>query len=225
LAAVRNLPSRDGNRAAFKREVRHERQHVMRPMLPRLPARRALLPAGLSMRRQVTPPRGGCASAARHQWVLLEPLIGMNMSDKPLILVLCTGNSARSQIAEAFLRKFKGDRFTAASAGTQPKSEVHPMAVGVMKEIGIDISAQRPKDLREFLDKAAVRHVLIVCDNANQSCPRIWPGTFSRTFMPFDDPAAATGSEDQKLQVFRCVRDEISEAIQKWTPEPTQGTE
>jgi len=142
------------------------------------------------------------------------------MSDKPMILVLCTGNSARSQMAEAFLRKYKGDHFIAASAGTQPKQHVHPLAIRVMNEIGIDISDQRPKDIQEFLGKDLVRHVLIVCDNANQSCPRIWPGTFSRTFMPFDDPAAATGSEEEQLEVFRRVRDEISDAIQKWNPKP-----
>ncbi len=147
------------------------------------------------------------------------------MADKPLIMVLCTGNSARSQIAEAFLRKYKGDQFTVASAGTQPKSEVHPLTVRVMNEIGIDISEQRPKDIKEFLDKAAVRHILIVCDNANQSCPRIWPGSFSRTFMPFDDPAAVTGSEMKQLEEFRRVRDEISDAMQKWIPEATRGTE
>src|SRR4051812_14791404 len=111
---------------------------------------------------------------------------------KPLILVLCTGNSARSQMAEAFLRKHKGEQFDVASAGTDPKPIVHPLAVRVMKEVGIDIGQQHPKDAAEFLGKASVRHVLIVCDNANQSCPRVWPGAFSRTFMPFDDPAAAT---------------------------------
>jgi arsenate reductase len=146
--------------------------------------------------------------------------IGANMTDKALILVLCTGNSARSQMAEAFLRKYKSNRFTAASAGTKPKSEVHPLAVSVMNEIGIDISDQRPKDIKAFLGKAPVRHVLIVCDNANLACPRIWPGTYSRTFMPFDDPAGATGSEADKLRVFRRVRDEIAEAMQKWIPEP-----
>jgi arsenate reductase (thioredoxin) len=145
------------------------------------------------------------------------------MTDKPIILVLCTGNSARSQIAEAFLRKYNGDRFTAVSAGTEPKPHVHPLAVRVMKEIGIDISAQRPKDVKEFLGKAPVRHVLIVCDNANQSCPRIWPGAFSRTFMPFDDPAAASGSEAEQLEVFRRVRDEIDAAMRDWTPQPGQA--
>jgi arsenate reductase len=141
------------------------------------------------------------------------------MSEKPMILVLCTGNSARSQMAEAFLKKYKADSFSVASAGTQPKSEVHPLAVQVMNEIGIDISDQRPKDIREFLGKAPVHHVIIVCDNANQSCPRVWPGAFSRTFIPFDDPAAAAGSESERLEVFRRVRDEIGEAMRKWIPE------
>ena len=143
------------------------------------------------------------------------------MRDKPLILVLCTGNSARSQIAEAFLRKYHGDRFAVASAGTQPKPQVHPLAVRVMNEIGIDISDQRPKDVNEFLGTRPVRHVLIVCDKANQSCPRIRPGTFSRTFMPFDDPAAATGSDADRLNTFRRVRDEISAAMGNWAPGPT----
>ena len=141
------------------------------------------------------------------------------MADKPLILVLCTGNSARSQMAEGFLRKYKGGRFSVASAGTEPKSEVHPLAVRAMKEIAIDISGQRPKNSRDFLGKATVRHVLIVCDNANRSCPALWPGAFSRTFMPFDDPAAAVGTEEQRLAVFRRVRDEIDAAMSKWDPE------
>lgn len=142
------------------------------------------------------------------------------MIDKPLILVLCTGNSCRSQMAEGFLRHYKGDRFNVASAGTDPKSEVHPLAVRVMNEIGIDISGQRPKHLKAFLGKASVHHVLIVCDNANQSCPRIWPGAFSRTYMPFDDPATFVGSEDETLDGFRRVRDQIGEAIREWTPQP-----
>ena len=141
------------------------------------------------------------------------------MNDKPLILVLCTGNSARSQIAEAFLRKYKGDRFTVASAGTEPKPQVHPLAVRVMKEIGIDISGQRPKDGRDFIGKLPVRHLLIVCDNANQSCPRAWPGALSRRFMPFDDPAVSMDSEAEQLDVFRRVRDEIDAAMHEWSPE------
>ncbi len=145
------------------------------------------------------------------------------MPDQPLILVLCTGNSCRSQMAEAFLRKYKSDRFDIASAGTEPKPYVHPLAIRVMNEIGIDISDQQPKDSAQFLGRLPVRHVLIVCDNANRSCPRVWPGAFSRTFMPFDDPADATGSEEEQLQIFRRVRDEIDEAMRKWVPEPERA--
>jgi arsenate reductase len=141
------------------------------------------------------------------------------MIDKPMILVLCTGNSARSQMAEAYLRKYHGDRFAIASAGTVPKPEVHPLAIRAMADAGIDISGSRPKDTAEFLGKAPVRHLLIVCDNANQSCPRIWPGTYSRTFMPFDDPADAKGTEAERLAVFRRVRDEIDVAMKRWTPQ------
>jgi arsenate reductase len=145
------------------------------------------------------------------------------MINRPMILVLCTGNSARSQMAEAFLRKYKGESFDIASAGTEPKPQVHPLAVRVMDEIGIDISDERPKDLKAYLGRAPVRHILIVCDKANQSCPRVWPGSFTRTFMPFDDPAAATGSEADKLAVFRRVRDEISQAMQTWVPQDPRG--
>ena len=141
------------------------------------------------------------------------------MSHKPTVLILCTGNSARSQMAEALLRKFQGDRYDVASAGTEPKSEVHPLTVRVMNEIGIDISEQRPKNLTNFLGKANVRHLLTVCDKANSSCPRIWPGTFSRDYLPFDDPAHAEGTEQQKLDIFRRVRDEIAEAMKIWKPE------
>ena len=144
------------------------------------------------------------------------------MLEKPIILVLCTGNSARSQMAEAFLRKYKGEQFTAASAGTSPKAQVYPLAVRVMSEIGIDISSHYPKSMNEFLNDKRVRHVLIVCDNANESCPRVWPGAFSRTFMPFDDPAAAAGDEAEQLKVFRRVRDEIAQSIQNWAPESGQ---
>src|SRR5213593_4648700 len=126
--------------------------------------------------------------------------------EKTIVLILCTGNSARSQMAEALLRKHQGDRFDVRSAGTDPKPQVHPLAVRAMQEAGIDISGQRPKHTNEFLGKIAVRHWLIVCDNANQTCPRTWPGTYSRQFMPFDDPAAFVGSEEEKLAEFRRVR-------------------
>jgi arsenate reductase len=121
-------------------------------------------------------------------------------------------------MAEGFLRHYHADKYEAHSAGTNPKDRVHPLAVKVMSEIGIDISRQRPRGVEDFLGKLPVRHVLIVCDHANQSCPRIWPGTFSRTYMPFDDPAEASGPEAAQLKVFRRVRDEIDVAMRNWSP-------
>jgi arsenate reductase len=143
------------------------------------------------------------------------------MSAKPVVLILCTGNSCRSQMAEGFLRKYAGDAFDVQSAGTEPKDQVHPLAVRVMSEAGVDISRHRPKPLTTFLGKEAVRHLLIVCDNANQSCPRIWPGTFSRTYMPFDDPAHFKGTPEQTLAEFRRVRDQIDAAMRTWRPPET----
>jgi arsenate reductase len=147
------------------------------------------------------------------------------IAERPIVLVLCTGNSCRSQMAEGFMRHYHGDKYDARSAGTNPKDRVHPLAVKVMSEIGIDISAQRPRGVEEFLGKAPVRHVLIVCDHANESCPRIWPGAFSRTFMPFDDPAEASGTDQQKLKVFRRVRDEIGAAMRDWRPPDERDSE
>lgn len=117
---------------------------------------------------------------------------------KPIVLILRTGNSCRSQMAEAFLRKYQGDKFDVHSAGMEPKEEVHPLAVQVMAEVGMDISHQRPKSTTEYLGRQPVRHILIVCDKASQSCPRIWPGAYSRTSMPVDVPAEATGTDNEK---------------------------
>lgn len=138
---------------------------------------------------------------------------------KPVVLILCTGNSCRSQMAEAFLRKYHGHEYDVHSAGMQPAKEVHPLAIQVMAEVGIDISHQHPKDSRKFLGHIPVRHILIVCDKASETCPRIWPGVISRTSHPFDDPAEFTGSEDERLEGFRRVRDEIDIAMQLWKPQ------
>lgn len=140
------------------------------------------------------------------------------MSKKPLVLVLCTGNSCRSQMAEGFLRQFKGDQFEVGSAGTDPKDEVHPLAVQVMSEIGIDISDAKPKSLALYLGHKPVRHLLIVCNKTQGTCPRIWPGAISRDYVPFDDPAETTGSEFEKLEVFRRVRDEIADVMRNFSP-------
>jgi arsenate reductase len=137
---------------------------------------------------------------------------------KPVVLILCTGNSCRSQMAEGFLRTYQGEKYEVSSAGTDPKPQVHPLAVRVMGEIEIDISRQWPKGLSEFLGKVPVRHLLIVCDKAQGTCPRVWPGAYTRQFIPFHDPADAEGSEDGVLAVFRRVRDEIGRAMRDWQP-------
>jgi arsenate reductase len=144
-------------------------------------------------------------------------------TERPLVLILCTGNSCRSQMAEALLRRHQGGRFTVASAGTDPKPEVHPLALRVMAESGVDMTGHRPRRLGEFLGKAPVRHLLIVCDRADGTCPRIWPGAYTRTYMPFDDPAEATGSEHERLMVFRRVRDEIDAAMRAFDPQTPES--
>ncbi len=137
---------------------------------------------------------------------------------KKRVLFLCTGNSCRSQMAEALLSEIAGDRFESLSAGLKPQPSVHPMAVQVMAEVGIDISHQVPKGVEEYLGKHAVFALIVVCDRAQKTCPRVWPGLpqENRYFMPFDDPAAVTGAEDEQLAAFRRVRDEIRSALVDW---------
>ena len=125
---------------------------------------------------------------------------------KRRILILCTANSARSQMAEGLLRHDAGDRFDVASAGTRP-APVRPEAIAVMKEIGIDISGQRSKAVDEFAGES-FDLVLTVCDSARETCP-VYPGHGERRHRAFADPAAARGAEDDRLQAFRQVRDEI----------------
>ena len=128
------------------------------------------------------------------------------MADKPRVLVLCTGNSARSQMAEGLLHHDAGSRFDVRSAGTRP-SAVRPEAIAVMRELGIDISHQRSKSVDEFAGET-FDYVLTVCDNANEVCP-IFPGQTKRLHHNFEDPAVAEGSEEQRLRAFRGVRDQI----------------
>jgi arsenate reductase len=131
---------------------------------------------------------------------------------KPKVLFLCTGNSARSQMAEAFLRQLAGARFEALSAGTDPKG-LNPFAVQVMREAGIDISAQRSKGVQELLGQP-IPYVVTVCAKAKEKCP-IFPATFKVMHWDLDDPAAAEGSDAEKLAVFRKIRDQIRERIER----------
>jgi arsenate reductase len=128
------------------------------------------------------------------------------MANNKRVLILCTGNSARSQMAEGLLRHDAGDRFEVCSAGTRP-SQVRPEAVSAMRELGIDISGQRSKSVDEFAGQH-FDYVLTVCDNARESCP-IFPGRSVRLHHSFDDPALMHGSQDERMAVFRRVRDEL----------------
>ncbi|MCB1092560.1 MAG: arsenate reductase ArsC [Verrucomicrobiae bacterium] len=125
----------------------------------------------------------------------------------PLVLILCTGNSCRSQMAEALLQRAAGDSLRVASAGSKPSGYVHPLSIRAMAEIGVDLSSARSKSLEEFLDQD-VETVITVCGNADQACP-MFPGQVRRYHWPFDDPAHAEGDEEAQMAVFRRVRDEI----------------
>jgi arsenate reductase len=143
------------------------------------------------------------------------PVRHVGGSVKERVLILCTGNSARSQMAEGLLRHDAGDRFEAFSAGTKP-GVVRPEAIAVMKEIGIDLSGHRSKHVAEFADQA-FDYVLTVCDSAKESCP-IFPGHGNRIHRAFDDPAALEGTEQERLALFRKVRDEIRVYLATFPP-------
>ncbi len=132
----------------------------------------------------------------------------------PSILVLCTGNSARSQIAAAYLEEYLGDRFEVLSAGSEPAERIHPLAIEVMREEGIEVSGE-PTDYRDYLGTLSPRYVIIVCQEAARACP-VWPGPTERLVWTFEDPAAADGTEDERRGKFRAVRDEIHDRIRDW---------
>jgi arsenate reductase (thioredoxin) len=135
------------------------------------------------------------------------------MNDKKKVLILCTGNSARSQMAEGLLRHDAGGKFEVASAGVAP-SHVRPEAIALMNELGIDISTHRSKSVDEFAGQE-FDYVITVCDNANEQCP-VFPGKTKRIHWSFEDPAAAQGDEGVRLSVFRRVRDEIRERLREF---------
>ena len=134
------------------------------------------------------------------------------------VLILCTGNSARSQIAEGLLRHDAGHRFEVESAGTKP-GQVRPEAIAAMREIGIDISSHRSKHVDEFQDQS-FDYVLTVCDHAKETCP-IYPGQTNRIHHSFEDPAAVQGSEEERMASFRRVRDQIRDFLRTF---PQQAT-
>jgi arsenate reductase len=130
---------------------------------------------------------------------------------KRSVLILCTGNSARSQMSEGILREIGGTAFEVESAGVSP-SRVRPEAVEAMREIGIDISEHRSKSVDEFIDRR-FDYIITVCDNANENCP-VFAGNAERIHWSFDDPAAAEGSHEERLSIFRTVRDQIMDRLQ-----------
>jgi arsenate reductase len=139
------------------------------------------------------------------------------------VLFVCTGNSARSIMAEAVLRSLAGDRFEVFSAGMEPKG-VNPLTIRALNERGIDTTGLRSKDTMEFLGQMRVHYAIVVCDKAQQSCPRIQPFAMETLYWPFPDPAAATGSEEEKLEVFRDVLTQVQSRIVCWLSEVQAGT-
>jgi arsenate reductase len=140
-------------------------------------------------------------------------------SSKPKVLFLCTGNSARSQMAEGYLRHVAGDRFEPLSAGIEPKG-MNPLAVEAMSEIGIDISRQESKDVASFLGQY-IPYIVTVCESARERCP-IFPRMYKFLHWDFDDPAAVQGTREEKLAVFRRVRDEIARRIEQELVAPVE---
>ena len=140
---------------------------------------------------------------------------------KPTVLILCTGNSCRSHMAEGVLRAAAGDLVEVHSAGSKPAGYVHPKAIQVMKEIGVDLSAHRSKHMNEFLSRH-ITTVITVCGKADQVCP-LFPGQVNRHHWGFDDPARATGTEEEVLTQFRRVRDEIKGVFEAYAAGLKEG--
>jgi arsenate reductase len=143
------------------------------------------------------------------------------MTAKKRVLILCTGNSARSQMAEGLLRHEAGDRFDVFSAGTKP-SHVRPEAIAAMQEIAIDISGHRSKSMDEFIGQD-LDYVITVCDDANELCP-VFPGETKRLHWPFPDPAAVEGSEEQRIAAFKEIRDQIHGRIMVFLRETSSAS-
>ena len=141
---------------------------------------------------------------------------------KQQVLFLCTQNSARSQMAEAFLRHHAGDRFEAHSAGYTPSDEVHPYAVEAMDEIGIDMDDQYPKGLKTYMGKVGFNYSIIVCARAEKDCPKTFPGVGMRFVWAFDDPQGEDVPEEEMPKTFREVRDEIEAKILYWIEHPEE---
>ena len=135
--------------------------------------------------------------------------------EKQCILFLCTGNSARSQMGEGFLRHYAGDRFEVHSAGLEPKG-INPYTIRVMDEVGIDIRSQTSDSVRKYMGFMHFNYAITVCSDADNNCPHALWSRGVKLHWPFDDPATIEGTEDEKLAKFREVRDQISAKVQMW---------
>ncbi|MBN1628789.1 MAG: arsenate reductase ArsC [Thermoleophilia bacterium] len=143
------------------------------------------------------------------------------MSDRTKVLFLCTRNSARSQMAEAFLRHYGGDRYEVHSAGLVP-GEVDPMTVQVMAERGLDLSDQQAKGIDRYLGKMLFQYLIIMCAKAEKNCPTVWPGVNERLSWPVEDPGRPAPSEAERLADFRAARDQIEQMVQTWVGENSE---
>lgn len=141
---------------------------------------------------------------------------------KQKVLFLCTQNSARSQIAEALLRHHAGDRFEVYSAGCEAADEIHPYVELVMDEVGIDTTEQHPKGLRTYMGKIGFNYSVVVCARAEKNCPKTFPGVGTRLVWAFDDPRGDDVPEEERLEKFREVRDEIEQKIRDWLEHPEE---
>ena len=139
--------------------------------------------------------------------------------NKPRVLFLCTGNSARSQMAEAFLRAYAGDHFEVHSAGLEPKGLILPDVLTVMKERGLNMAGQSSKGVQEYLGKTIFAHTITVCGDAEENCPAIFLNMGKHEHWPFDDPVKFQGSNSEKLEAVRVVRDQIDRRIIQWLKE------
>jgi arsenate reductase len=138
--------------------------------------------------------------------------------EKTKVLFLCTGNSARSQMAEAFLKKYGADKFEVFSAGFEPQG-VNPYTRLIMAEKGFDLAEQYSKGVQEYLGKMTFDYLITVCNKAEKDCPIAFPGVRQRLFWPFEDPAAHPGPENEKLEKFRQIRNQIESRIKLWLQE------
>jgi arsenate reductase len=141
------------------------------------------------------------------------------MKPKKNILVLCAHNSARSQMAEALLRKHGGDKFTVYSAGLDA-IEIHPLTHCVMAEMNLPLERHHAKSVRDFLGNLVVHHLIIVCERTELECPRLFLGARRRHFWPFPDPASVEGEPEKQIAAFRAVRDDIQRRVLDWLGEP-----